>query len=39
MAEPVFPNPPVVLPDWATSSWARGAAALATQHFFELDVV
>ena len=39
MARYVFLNTPEVLPDWIPGSWARGAAALATQHFFELDVV
>lgn len=38
MARYVFLNTPEVLPDWVPGSWARGAAALATQHFFELDV-
>ena len=38
MAKYVFLNTPEILPDWVPLSWARGAAALATQHFFELDV-
>lgn len=38
MAKYVFLNAPEILPDWVPLSWARGAAALATQHFFELDV-
>ncbi|HWU65328.1 MAG TPA: ROK family transcriptional regulator [Ensifer sp.] len=38
MAKYVFLNTPDILPDWVAGSWARGAAALATQHFFELDV-
>jgi predicted NBD/HSP70 family sugar kinase len=38
MAKYVFLNTPELLPDWVPGSWARGAAALATQHFFDLDV-
>ncbi|HZG27406.1 MAG TPA: ROK family protein [Ensifer sp.] len=38
MSKYLFLNTPEVLPDWVPGSWARGAAALATQHFFELDV-
>ncbi|AGB74165.1 MULTISPECIES: ROK family transcriptional regulator [Rhizobium] len=38
MAKYVFLNTPEILPDWVPGSWARGAAALATQHFFDLDV-
>ena len=38
LAQFAFLNVPELLPDWVPGSWARGAAALATQHFFELDV-
>lgn len=38
LAQYAFLNVPEILPDWVPGSWARGAAALATQHFFDLDV-
>ncbi|MBB4951965.1 putative NBD/HSP70 family sugar kinase [Agrobacterium vitis] len=38
MAKYTFLNTPELLPDWVPGSWARGAAALATQHFFDLDL-
>jgi predicted NBD/HSP70 family sugar kinase len=31
-----FTKPPL-LPDWVPGSWARGAAALATQNFFDFE--
>ncbi|RUW23732.1 MULTISPECIES: ROK family transcriptional regulator [unclassified Mesorhizobium] len=30
-------NPPPITPDWADDSWARGAAALATQRLFDFE--
>jgi len=29
--------PPPITPDWADDSWARGAAALATQRLFDFE--
>jgi predicted NBD/HSP70 family sugar kinase len=30
-------SPPPITPDWADDSWARGAAALATQRLFDFE--
>jgi hypothetical protein len=30
-------TPPPITPDWADDSWARGAAALATQRLFDFE--
>ncbi|PBB80828.1 sugar kinase [Mesorhizobium sp. WSM3879] len=30
-------DPPPIAPDWADDSWARGAAALATQRLFDFE--
>ena len=35
-ARPFFASPPL-LPDWEDNSWARGAAALVTQKFFDFE--
>ena len=32
-----FRAPPPLLPDWEDDSWARGAAALVTQRFFDFE--
>ncbi|TGQ69483.1 ROK family protein [Mesorhizobium sp. M00.F.Ca.ET.186.01.1.1] len=32
-----FSAPPPITPDWADDSWARGAAALATQKLFDFE--
>ncbi|CAN7275700.1 ROK family protein [Pararhizobium sp. LjRoot238] len=37
MEEFVFFARPELLPDWVPSSWARGAAALATQSIFDFE--
>jgi predicted NBD/HSP70 family sugar kinase len=37
MLESVFFSKPELLPDWVPSSWARGAAALATQGIFDFE--
>lgn len=37
MEERVFMSKPELLPDWVPGSWARGAAALATQGIFDFE--
>jgi len=37
MEERVFFSKPELLPDWVPGSWARGAAALATQGIFDFE--
>jgi predicted NBD/HSP70 family sugar kinase len=37
MEEFAFFTKPELVPDWVPSSWARGAAALATQNIFEFE--
>ena len=37
MEEQVFFAKPALLPDWVPGSWARGAAALATQNVFNFE--
>jgi predicted NBD/HSP70 family sugar kinase len=37
MEEFLFFSKPELLPDWVPSSWARGAAALATQSIFDFE--
>lgn len=37
MEEGVFMSKPELLPDWVPGSWARGAAALATQGIFDFE--
>lgn len=37
MEEGVFMSKPELLPNWVPGSWARGAAALATQGIFDLE--
>ena len=37
MADYLFFTRPDILPDWIAGSWARGAAALATQHLFNFE--
>lgn len=37
MEEYLFFSRPEFLTDWVPSSWARGAAALATQHIFDFE--
>jgi predicted NBD/HSP70 family sugar kinase len=37
LARFAFRSPPPLRPDWDGSSWARGAAALATQHVFDFE--
>lgn len=37
MEEYLFFSRPQLLTDWVPSSWARGAAALATQHIFDFE--
>jgi len=32
-------TPPPIRPDWPDNSWARGAAALATQQLFDFEAV
>jgi predicted NBD/HSP70 family sugar kinase len=38
MEKYLFFAKPELLPDWVPDSWARGAAALATQHFFNFEI-
>jgi predicted NBD/HSP70 family sugar kinase len=38
MEEFTFFTKPPLLPDWVPGSWARGAAALATQRFFNFEI-
>lgn len=35
----VLSTPPPIRPDWSDNSWARGAAALATQQLFDFEAV
>ncbi len=37
MEEFAFFTKPEFVPDWVPSSWARGAAALATQNIFDFE--
>jgi len=37
MEQNVFFAKPPLLPDWVPGSWARGAAALATQNIFDFE--
>jgi predicted NBD/HSP70 family sugar kinase len=32
-------TPPPITPDWTDDSWARGAAALATQRLFDFEAL
>jgi hypothetical protein len=32
-----FMSKPEIIPDWVSNSWARGAAALATQNIFDFQ--
>jgi len=34
-----FRASPPLLPDWEDNSWARGAAALVTQKFFDFETL
>ncbi len=37
LADFSFATPPPIEVDWESDVWSRGAAALATQHFFDFE--